>query len=252
MREVLLLARRAVREIYRLPAATISAVFIPVFFMVVNIGQVNKIFSPDTPFLHGQHYVAFQVPVSLVFAVSTVTSGLAMVTDIDIGYTDKLLAAPIRRTAIVWGRLAADLVRGTAVSALVLFVGFLLGARVRSGVVGVVLLILLSALWGMAYAGIAMAIALKSKNVQTTNASFIVFFPLLFLTPNFVPLELLAGPLRTLARFNPVTYVITGLRDLVLFPSIHWGSLGACALTIGLTGVVLTFLSLRALSQIAE
>ncbi len=252
MREVLLLARRAVREVYRLPAATISAVFIPVFFMVVNIGQVNKIFSPSTPFLHGQHYVAFQLPVSLVFAVSTVTSGLAMVTDIDIGYVDKLLAAPIRRTAIVWGRLAADLVRGTAVSALVLFVGFLLGARVRSGVVGVVLLILLSALWGVAYAGIAMAVALKSKNVQTTNASFIVFFPLLFLTPNFVPLELLAGPLRTLARLNPVTYVITGLRDLVLFRDIHWGSLGACALTIALTGVVLTFLSLRALSQIAE
>jgi len=252
MREILLLARRAVREVYRLPAATISAVFIPVFFMVVNIGQVNKIFSPSTPFLHGQHYVAFQLPVSLVFAVSTVTSGLAMVTDIDIGYVDKLLAAPIRRTAIVWGRLAADLVRGTAVSALVLFVGFLLGARVRTGVVGIVLLILLSALWGVAYAGIAMAVALKSKNVQTTNASFIVFFPLLFLTPNFVPLELLAGPLRTLARLNPVTYVITGLRDLVLFPSIHWGSLGACVLTIALTGVVLTFFSLRALSQIAE
>jgi ABC-2 type transport system permease protein len=252
MREVLLLGRRAVREIYRLPAATISAVFIPVFFMVVNIGQVNKIFPPNTPFLHGQHYVAFQVPVSLVFAVSTVTSGLAMVTDIDIGYADKLLAAPIRRTAIVWGRLAADLVRGTAVSSLVLFVGFLLGARVRSGVVGIVLLILLSALWGVAYAGIAMAVALKSKNVQTTNASFIVFFPLLFLTPNFVPLELLAGPLRALARLNPVTYVITGLRDLVLFRSIHWGSLGACVLTIVLTGVVLTFFSLRALSQIAE
>jgi ABC-2 type transport system permease protein len=223
-----------------------------VFFMVVNIGQVNKIFQPSTPFLHGQHYVAFQVPVSLVFAVSTVTSGLAMVTDIDIGYVDKLLAAPIRRTAIVWGRLAADLVRGTAVSSLVLLVGFLLGARVRSGVVGVVLLILLSALWGVAYAGIAMAVALKSKNVQTTNASFIVFFPLLFLTPNFVPLELLAAPLRALARLNPVTYVITGLRDLVLFPDIHWGSLGACVLTIALTGVVLTFLSLRALSQIAE
>lgn len=252
MREILLLARRAVREVYRLPAATISAVFIPVFFMVVNIGQVNKIFSPSTPFLHGQHYVAFQLPVSLVFAVSTVTSGLAMVTDIDLGYVDKLLAAPIRRTAIVWGRLAADLVRGTGVSVLVLFVGFLLGARVRSGVVGIVLLILLSALWGVAYAGIAMAVALKSKNVQTTNASFIVFFPLLFLTPNFVPLELLAGPLRTLARLNPVTYVITGLRDLVLFRDIHWGSLGACVLTITLTGVVLTFLSLRALSQIAE
>jgi len=252
MKETLLLARRAVREVWRLPAATLPAVFIPVFFMVVNIGQVNRIFPSSTPFLRGQHYVAFQVPVSLVFAVSSATSGLAMVTDIDIGYLDKLLAAPIRRTAIVWGRLAADLVRGVTVSALVLVIGFAFGARVRSGLAGVVLLILLSALWGVAYAGIAIAIALKTKNVQTTNASFIIFFPLLFLTPNFVPLELLAGPLRAVARLNPVSYVITGLRDLVLYPDIHWGSLGACVLTIMLTGLVLTGLSLRSLNRFAE
>jgi ABC-2 type transport system permease protein len=252
MNETLLLSRRAIREVWRIPAATIPTLFIPVFFLVVNLGQVNKIFPPSTPFLYGQHYVAFQIPVSLVFAVSSATSGLAMVTDIDVGYLDKLLAAPIRRTSIVWGRLAADLVRGLAVSALVLAVGFAFGARIKSGLIGVLLLILLSALWGVAYAGIAIAIALKTKNVQTTNASFIIFFPLLFLTPNFVPLDLLAGPLKAIARFNPVTYVITGLRDLVLFPDIHWGSLGACALTIAVTGLVLTGLSLRALNNFAE
>ena len=249
MKETALLARRAVREVWRIPAATIPALFIPVFFLVVNLGQVNKIFPPSTPFLYGQHYVAFQIPVSLVFAVSSATSGLAMVTDIDIGYLDKLLAAPIRRTAIVWGRLAADLARGIAASALILAVGYAFGARVKSGIVGVLLLIALTALWGVAYAGFAMAIALTTKNVQTTNASFIIFFPLLFLTPNFVPFELLAGPLETIARFNPVSYVITGLRDLVLQPTIHWGSLGACALTIALTGVVLTAFSLRALAR---
>jgi ABC-2 type transport system permease protein len=248
MNETILLARRAVREVWRLPAATIPALFIPVFFLVVNLGQVNKVFPSSTPFLHGQHYVAFQIPVSLVFAVSSATSGLAMVTDIDVGYLDKLMAAPIRRTALVWGRLAADLARGLVVSFLVLGVGYAFGARIKSGLFGVVLLVVLAALWGVAYAGIAIAIALKTKNVQTTNASFIIFFPLLFLTPNFVPMQLLATPLRILARVNPVTYVITGLRDLVLYPDIHWASLGACILTIVLTGVVLTGLSLRALA----
>jgi hypothetical protein len=54
------------------------------------------------------------------------------------------------------------------------------------------------------------------------------------------------------ARINPVSYVITGLRDLVLYPNIHWGSLGACGLTIGLTGAALTGLSLRALARFAD
>ena len=114
------------------------------------------------------------------------------------------------------------------------------------------LLIVLSALWGVAYAGIAIAIALRTKNVQTTNASFLIFFPLLFLTPNFVPLELLAGPLKAIARINPVTYIINGLRELVLYPNIHWGSLGACALTIALTGIVLTGISMRALKHFSD
>ena len=79
---------------------------------MVNIGQVSKTFPSTTPFLKGQGYVAFQLPVSLMFAVATATSGLALVTEIDLGYFDKLLVAPIRRSSIIFGRLTADLVRG--------------------------------------------------------------------------------------------------------------------------------------------
>ena len=71
MTEIALLGRRAVREVARLPAATIPTLFIPLFFLAVNIGQVSKTFPDTTPFLHGQGYVAFQLPVSLMFAVAT-------------------------------------------------------------------------------------------------------------------------------------------------------------------------------------
>jgi len=246
--EALLLGRRAIREVYRLPAATLPTLFIPLFFLAVNIGQVSKTFNRgNAPFLFGQSYVAFQVPVSLVFAVSTATSGLALVTDIDLGYFDKLLVAPIRRTAIVVGRLAADFVRGTVTSSLVLLLGLAFGMRIASGVGGALLIVLLSALWGVAYAGIAQTIALRTRNVQTTNASFILFFPLLFLTPNFVPFSLLSEPMQTLARFNPVSYVIEGLRSLVL-EGVVLSDLAACVGVIVGAGVLLTWASLRALA----
>ena len=101
MSEVLLLSRRAIREITRYPEATIPALFIPLFFLAVNVGQVSKTFPDTTSFLGGQGYVAFQLPVSLMFAVATASSGLALVTEIDGGYFDKLLAAPIRRSSII-------------------------------------------------------------------------------------------------------------------------------------------------------
>jgi ABC-2 type transport system permease protein len=246
MTEVFLLGRRAVREVIRLPAATIPTLFIPLFFLAVNIGQISKTFPPTTPFLHGQGYVGFQLPVSMMFAVCTATSGLALVTEIDLGYFDKLLVAPIRRSSIIFGRLAADLVRGLAVATLVLLVALAFGMEMRSGIGGAVVLVLLAALWGVAYAGIGMLVALHTRNVQATNASFLVFFPLLFLTPNFVPFELLTPVMEALARINPVSYIIEGLRSLVLEGWVLQ-KLGICLGVIILTGIVLTFLSVRAI-----
>jgi ABC-2 type transport system permease protein len=248
MTEIALLGRRAVREVARLPAATIPTLFIPLFFLAVNIGQVSKTFPSSTPFLHGQGYAAFQLPVSLLFAVSTATSGLALVTEIDNGYFDKLLVAPIRRSSIIFGRLAADLVRGVLLSVLVLLVGLAFGVRIESGVPGAAVLVALSALWGVAYAGIGLLVALRTRSVQATNASFLVFFPLLFLTPNFVPFDRLTGLMEALARANPVSYVIEGLRSLVL-QGWDLDKLGVCLAVIVGTGLLLTWLSVRTIES---
>jgi ABC-2 type transport system permease protein len=248
MTEVALLGRRAVREIVRLPAATIPTLFIPLFFLAVNIGQVEQTFPSSTPFLHGQGYAAFQIPVSLLFAVSTVTSGMALVTEIEGGYFDKMLVAPIRRSSIIFGRLAADLARGLMLSVLVLCAGFAFGVHVEAGVLGAVVLVVLSALWGVAYAGIGLLIALLTRNVQATQSSFILFFPLLFLTPNFVPFDRLSPLMEALARGNPVSYVIEGLRSLLLEGWVLDKLLLCIGVTIA-TGLILTWLSLRVIER---
>jgi ABC-2 type transport system permease protein len=248
MTVVLLLGRRSVREILRYPEATIPVLFIPLFFLAVNIGQVSKTFPSTTPFLEGQGYVAFQLPVSLMFAVATATTGLALVTEIDSGYFDKLLVAPIRRTSLILGRLAADLVRGVAGAAIVLLVGIVVfGAHVESGPAGAVLVVLLAALFGVAYAGFGILVALKTRNVQATNTSFLLFFPLLFLTPNFVPFDRLSPVMETLARVNPVSYVIVGIRSLIINGWVIDKILVAFGVIL-VMGVVLLGLSLRAIA----
>jgi ABC-2 type transport system permease protein len=248
MTEVLLLGRRSIREILRYPEATIPVLFIPLFFLAVNIGQVSPTFPDTTPFLEGQGYVAFQLPVSLMFAVATATTGLALVTEIDSGYFDKLLVAPIRRTSLILGRLTADLARGIAGSAIVLLVGIVIfGAHVESGPAGAVLVVLLAALFGVAYAGFGILVALTTRNVQATNTSFLLFFPLLFLTPNFVPFDRLSPVMETLARFNPVSYVIVGIRSLIIDGWVV-DKILVCLGVILVMGVVLIGLSLRAIA----
>ncbi|HTX31157.1 MAG TPA: ABC transporter permease [Solirubrobacteraceae bacterium] len=248
MSEILLLGRRAVREIVRYPEATIPTLFIPLFFLVVNLGQVQKTFPSTTPFLKGQSYVAFQLPVSIIFAAATATSGLALVTEIDNGYFDKLLVTPIRRSSIILGRLCADFVRGIAGSLLVLLVGIALGARVATGVPGAVVMILLGAGFGVAYAGFAILIALRTRNVQATQSSFLLFFPLLFLTPNFVPFNRLSSVMDTLAHINPISYVIVGLRSLVI-DGWNWGEIGVAFAVVIAMGAILTGASLRTIAR---
>ena len=248
MTEVLLLGRRAVREVLRYPEATIPTLFIPLFFLAVNIGKVQKTFpAGTTPFLHGQSYVAFQMPVSLMFAVATATTGLALVTEIDSGYFDKLLVAPIRRTSLILGRLAADLVRGLAASIVVLLVGIIIfGMHVEAGPAGAVLVVVLAAAFGVAYAGFGILVALHTRNVQATNTSFLLFFPLLFLTPNFVPFDRLSPLMETLARINPVSYVIVGLRSLIIDGWVV-DKILVCLGVILAMGAILVGLSLRAI-----
>ena len=247
MTEVLLLGRRAVREVIRYPEATIPTLFIPLFYLAENIGQVSPTFpSSSTPFLNGQGYAAFQLPVSLMFAVATATTGLALVTEIDSGYFDKLLVAPVRRTSLILGGARGRPGARHRRLTVVVLAGFAFGVHIESGVLGTIVLILLAALFGVAYAGFGILVALTTRNVQATNTSFLLFFPLLFLTPNFVPFDRLSPVMETLARLNPVSYVIVGLRSLILDGWVIDKILVCLGVTLAM-GVVLIGLSLRAI-----
>ena len=245
MRILWLLTKRAVREGVRTPEATVPLLFIPVFFLLINLGQLGDQFKGEA-FLNGQNYAAFQLPVSLIFAVVGVGSGLAMVAEIENGYFDKFLVAPIPRVAILLGRLGADFIRNLITATAVLVVGFGLGVRVASGLLGALVLIVLVSFFGVAYGASAILIALKTGNTQAVNLASLVFFPLLFLSPNVLPRDRMQGWLETLAAFNPVTYVLEGTRSLVI-DGWEAGPLLACLAVTVATAVVLLGLSVRAM-----
>jgi ABC-2 type transport system permease protein len=74
----------------------------------------------------------------------------------------------------------------------------------------------MSGAFGLAYSGVGVAIALRTGSAQAAQIGFLLFFPLLFLSPAFAPKEFFAPWLEFLATINPVTYIIEGMRDLVL------------------------------------
>jgi ABC-2 type transport system permease protein len=92
-------------------------------------------------------------------------------------------------------------------------------------------------MWGLVFTGFPYAIALKTGNSAAVSASFLLFFPFSFLTTAYVPKEFLSGWLKTVAEYNPVTYLLDGLRSLI---SVGWDTekLVYMFLAISLVGLV--------------
>ncbi|MEI7818563.1 MAG: ABC transporter permease [bacterium] len=241
-RDLITIAGRALRAIPREPEAVIPALLIPLFFFIVNVGSLSE----ASKFAGVVDFKAFQLPVAIVFAVTGISRANALVTDIKSGYFDRLLISPVRRSALLLGLMIADFALVIALSIPVIILGTVLGIKFVTGFGGIIAFLLISGLWGLAFTGFPYAIALKTGSPAAVNASFLLFFPFSFLTTSFLPLDFLSGWLKTIARFNPVTYLLDGLRTLI-YGGWDGEILGKTFLAIGIILVISFGLAFSAL-----
>ncbi|MEM7340941.1 MAG: ABC transporter permease [Actinomycetota bacterium] len=230
-------AKRAIRSMLREPEFLAPALIVPMFFYAVNIGALQDVAES---FGEGLDFKAFQLPVAIIFAVTGVSRANVVVTDIQTGYLDKLLITPVRRVALLLGMMVADLVLVVFLAMLVSGVGFLVGVRFATGFLGWLVFLALTAGWGLAFTGFPYTVALRTGNPAAVNSAFLIFFPFAFLTSAFLPLEALTSWLRTIAQFNPVTYLLEGLRSLIMEGWVAEDLLRAVAAVGGLAIITFT------------
>lgn len=242
LRSTLFLGLREIRTVVRTPAMFIPNLMVPIFFFYVMVGSLEEFANA----FGVANWEAFQLPVAIMFAVTSGSAGLNMVADIETGYFDKLLLTPAKRLSILFGAMGADFLRIVVQGLLVVAVAMLTGTQFATGVVGAVAMVLIASVAGIAYSGIGFAAALKTGNAQTTQSIWVLWIPLMFLSTTFAPLEALSGWLQVAAKLNPMTYILAGLREL----SAHgWdvGEIGKALLTVAALGAVTITLALRAL-----
>ena len=234
-RDLSSIAGRALRAVPRDVSVVIPPVLIALFFFVVNIATLQRL-AKAVP---GLDYKAFEMATAVLLGVTGVSRAGAIVLDVQDKYLDRLLLTPVRRSAILLGHMAADVAVSIALTIPIIGVGLLLGVRFHAGIIGVLVFIVLAALWSLAFAGFGYAIALKTGNPAAVNSSFpFLFFPFLFLTTSYVPRSQLSGWLHSVSAFNPVTYILDGTRSLVLAGSWKWGDLAQAVLAIAIVGAV--------------
>lgn len=216
------LARRALRNAFRRPQFLAPLVIFPTLFLAVNTGGLERTTSlPGFPDVNG--FLDFQLGAAITqsLLLGGVTSGIATALDIEGGFFDRLVAAPVSRTAIVLGRILAAGVLAIGQAVWFLALGLIFGASIEGGVLGALLVLALASLAGVGFAAIGATLAYRARSASTVQGIFPLVFVILFLSSAFFPRGLLESPIDEVAKYNPLSYVADGIRAPIVF-GIEW------------------------------
>lgn len=220
---------RALVIMRRNPEQLIDVVFSPIVFTVMFAYVFGGAISGDV-----ESYLPLLVPGLLAQTVifASMTTGVQLRNDLNKGVTDRFRSLPISRIAPLAGPMVADIVRYLIAIVLTVAMGMLLGYRPGGGLLGVLgasaLLVLAgwSLAWVFCWVG---SIVRSTQSVQ--GISLLIMFPLVFLSNAYVPSETMPGWLQAFVHVNPVTYIVTAVRDLTNAGAVTGsvaGSLVAC------------------------
>ena len=212
------LGARSVKQTFRRPQLMAPLIIFPTLLLAIQTGGAGR--AVDLPgFPPVESFLAFMLAGAMVQSTLLAgnSGGIALAVDIEMGFTDRLLAAPIPRSAMVLGRLAGTAALGLFTAFWFLSIGFIFGVTFTEGPLGILLMIALVVASAVAFGSIGAAIALRSGSASVVQGMFPLVFVILFLSTAFFPEDLLLEPAKTVAAYNPLSFIINAVRDPVVF-----------------------------------
>lgn len=229
------IAWRSLIRTARQPAQVVPAITFPLFLFAINAGGLAA--AADLPDFPAPNYLTFILAVPFIqagiFAVSGVGADLAR--DIESGFLDRMALTPVSRTGLVSGQIAGTIALGILQGIVFLSVGLAAGADLETGFAGALVLIALVVCIVFAFGLIGVTAAFKFGNGEAVQGLFPVLFVFLFLSTMGLPKDLISqGWFRTVATYNPVSYLLDGIRSIFYG---GWDS-EALALAFGCTAAI--------------
>ena len=217
LQQVRWIAQRSILRTIRQPAQIVPSLVFPLFLLAVNSSGLDA--ATKLPGFPTSNYLNFALAVcflqAALFAVSIAGTDLA--DDIQTGFLNRLSLTPMRRAALLLGHLAGVMVLGVIQACLYILVGVTAGADIEAGVGGALVLVVLSVLTCTGFGAIGVLAALRTGSSEAVQGLFPVMFVLLFLSSMSLPRDLIANDwFRTVATWNPVSYLVEGVRSLII------------------------------------
>jgi ABC-2 type transport system permease protein len=217
LNQIALIAWRSVVRTARQPAAVIPPLSFPLMLMAVNSNGLRA--ATHLPGFPTKSFLDFFLPFSFIqgalFAATTAGTDLAR--DVDTGFLNRLALTPMRGAALLLGELGGAVALGTLQAFVYLAVGLAFGVHFVTGIGGMATLLLLAILIALGWAAVGVLLALRAGSGEKVQTQFPLLFFLVFISSMNLPRNLIeVSWFRDLATINPVSYLIEGLRTLII------------------------------------
>ena len=212
------LALRSVLRTLRQPAQIVPPVIFPLFLLAINSSGLDA--ATKIPGFPSDSYVDFAMAFAFMQGAlfSMVNAGTDLARDVESGFLSRLALTPMRRAALLIGQLAGVMAVSLMAGIIYLVVGWIAGVSVAAGAGGVLVLFALSLLIALAFASLGALIGLRFGSAEAVQGFFPLFFVTLFLSSASLPRDLIEQDwFRTVATYNPVSYLVEGIRSLFVF-----------------------------------
>jgi ABC-2 type transport system permease protein len=215
--QVGVLARRSIVRTLRQPALVVPAIVFPLILLAISSSGLASV--TDLPGFPTDSYFQFALAISFVQGAlfSANSAGTNVASDVESGFINRLSLTPLRRAALMLGQLAGILSLGLIQALTFISVGLAFGAGFESGFAGVLTIVALSLLISLGFGCLGAFVALRSGSGEAVQGAFPLLFAALFLSSMNLPRELIEIDwFRTVATWNPVSYMLEGIRSLMI------------------------------------
>lgn len=215
------LVRRGLNEVLRVPGASIPGVIAPAIYMLGAYSVFGRLHV--LPGFTSGDYLDWILPTGFIQAAvfTGAATGVNLARDIESGWFDRLLLAPVPRWELLAGIVCSASIRVLLPSALLLVLAAATGAR-WPGALGLCTVLMMTVLLAAVMACWSGGLALKFRSQDAAPLMQSSGFMLFQLTAIFAPIALLAPWMRAIAQVNPLTYVLNAVRQGFLETGTTW------------------------------
>ncbi|HEX2041999.1 MAG TPA: ABC transporter permease [Acidimicrobiales bacterium] len=210
------IAAAEIQRVRREPSVILTRAVQPLLWLLVFGAALSRVRGLAT---EGTDYQAFILPGVLAQSVLFVAifSGLSILWERDLGITERILVAPVPRSAVIVGKALASGVRALVQVVLVLVVAAVAGIPLRWTVLGVVGALVTILLGAVLLSSVSMVIASGVRSREKfMGIGQLVSLPLFFASNALYAVTVMPAWLRWVANANPLTYEIEALRRFLV------------------------------------